>query len=488
LSRSRKPPQTPAEVSRRSALKLGLGLGAAVTVVDGCLPPPNRCAGGPVDPPDAGADGGVASPLRAVERIVVVMMENRSFDNILGALRMDATYGAAANVDGLTGRESNPDAAGNPVPVLRMTGNGTINPQHDWTSSRTAFDSGLNDGFVRVNPGANQREALGYYDRERLPFLYALADEFVVCDRWFSSVMGPTWPNRFYLHATTSAGRTRNVPMGLSPPPTIWDAMAQRCWTAKNYYAGSIPWYSVAFPAKSFSGNDSVAPETVDNFYRDAARGELPHLAIIDPDFQSNDGHPPHDLALAEAFVASVYGALAASPQWASCLLVVVFDEHGGLYDHVPPPLVGDPDPTFRQLGFRVPAIVAGPLVRRGAVVSTAFEHVSIAATLAARFGIASLGPRMNAAADLSTCLDPGALAEASRSPRTTAPPSLPRVALRASSSLRSPLRRSSQPELERLAAAGGVPRHHVDPRPGPERVRAWLRHAQELDAVRVID
>src|SRR5262249_22780951 len=157
--------------------------------------------GGPVDPL-AASDGGVADAgarqaLRSVETIVVVMMENRSFDNILGALTLDARYPAAARVDGLTGAESNPDALGNRVPLLRMTDNGTLTPQHDWTSSRTAFDGGLCDGFVRVNAGPNQREVMGFYDRERLPFLYALADQFVVCDRWFSSVMGPTWPNRF---------------------------------------------------------------------------------------------------------------------------------------------------------------------------------------------------------------------------------------------------------------------------------------------------
>ena len=127
--------------------------------------------------------------------------------------------------------------------------------------------------------------------------------------------------------------------MGLSPPPTIWERMADRCWTAKNYYSSRLPWYSLAFPAKSFSGDDAVTPETLDHFYRRRARaGSLPNLAIIDPDFEANDGHPPHDLALCEAFVASVYRAMAESPQWSRSLLVVVFDEHGGFFDHVAPP------------------------------------------------------------------------------------------------------------------------------------------------------
>ena len=293
---------------------------------------------------------------------------------------------------------------------------------------------------------------MSYYGPDRIPFLHALAREFTVCDRWFSSVMGPTWPNRFYLHARRPRPGSRpTCRWASSPPPTIWQRMAERCWTAKNYYSSVLPWYSLAFPANSFSGDDAIIPETLDHFYRDAARGELPNLAIIDPDFEANDGHPPHDLALCEAFVASVYRALAESPQWSRSLLVIMFDEHGGFFDHVAPPETEDPNPEFRQLGFRVPAIVAGPRVRRGAVVSTPFEHVSIAATLedALRDRAASGGAWTPA----TICR------RASIRPRSSGPaPALPTVALSASRTLRSPLRATSQPEMHALAAAGGVP------------------------------
>jgi phospholipase C len=448
---------------------------------------PNRCADGPV----TGAAADASGALQAIDTFVVVMLENRSFDHLLGGLKLDAGYAAAAAIDGVTGAESNPDRDGAPVMARKMTGNGTLNPRHDWGSSRLAFNGGRNDGFVRVNAGSNQAEAMGYFARDQLPFFHALASEFTVCDRWFSSVMGPTWPNRFYLHAGTAAGRKTNVPMGLSPPPTIWQRLADRCWTGKNYHSGAIPWYSVAFPANSFSGNDAMIPEPMDHFYRDAAAGQLPNFALIDPDFELNDGHPPHDLALCEAFVASIYRALAGGPQWARALLVITFDEHGGFFDHVPPPAAADPDADFRQLGFRVPTIVAGPRVRRGAVVSTTFEHVSIPATLAARFGIDSLGRRMDASHDLSSCLDPAAdgpvAAMLTTTPMPMRAPALPIVALSASRALRSPLRASSLPELARAAAAGRVPAAHIDARPGAERVRSWLRHAQELEAVRVI-
>ncbi len=344
----------------------------------------------------------------------------------------------------------------------KLTGNGTLDPRHDWASSRRAFNGGRNDGFVQVNAGSNQDETMGYYTREQLPFLHALAGEYTVCDRWFSSVMGPTWPNRFYLHAGTATGKKTNLPMGLSPPPTIWQRLADRCWTGKNYHSGAIPWYSVAFPANSFSGDDAMVPEPMDHFYRDAAAGRLPNFAVIDPDFSLNDGHPPHDLGLCEAFVASIYRSLAESPQWPRTLLVITFDEHGGFFDHVAPPSVVDPDPDFQQLGFRVPTIVVGPRVRRGAVVSTTFEHVSIPATLAARFGIGSLGPRMDASHDLSSCLDPATAGTVA----LAAAPSLPIVALSASRSLRAPSRASSLPELARAARAGRVPAAHIDARP----------------------
>jgi phospholipase C len=335
---------------------------------------------------------------------------------------------------------------------------------------------------VRVNGGANQAEVMSYLGRQQVPFTHALAAQSTVCDRWFSSFMGPTWPNRFYLHATTAQGRTKNHPLGLDAPATIWERMADRCWTAKNYVAGAIPWYSVAFPTKSFSGNDAMVPEPIDGFFRDALSGNLPHFSLIDPDFQVNDGHPPHDLGLAEAFLSSIHRALVNGPGWARTLLVVAYDEHGGFYDHVPPPTVLDPHPDFRRLGFRVPAIVAGPMVRQGAVVSTPFEHTSVAATLQARFGIESLGARMDAANDLADCIDPARLL-------TSSPPlvTLPTVELRGALMRGEVFHASSQPEMESLARAGGVPIEHVDTRAPLERVQSWLRHAQELEAVRVV-
>jgi phospholipase C len=471
-------------VTRRELLKAGLGVGALAAGLEACGTGPNRCVGGaaPVSPAPAGSPAAEAQRLLGgIDTIVVVMLENRSFDHLFGGLRLDPSYPGAARVDGLLGNESNPDAAGRAVGMVVAPEASTLDPKHDWDSSHRAFNSGRNDGFIRVNAGSNQAEAMSYHQRDSVPLLYSLADEYTVCDRWFSSVMGPTWPNRYYLHAATSDGRKTNLPMGLNPPPTVWQRLADRCVSAKNYYSGSVPWYSVTFPVNSFSGNDALTPEPIDHFFTDADRGELPAFSIIDPDFGVTDGHPPHDLGLAEAFIGSIHRALAASRHWPRALLVINFDEHGGFFDHVPPPTVPDPNPDFQQIGFRVPALVIGPSVRRGAVVSTPFDHVSVLSTLATRFGIASLGPRMDAAADLSSCIDPAAIEAAS-----PAAVLAPTIDIPASVLKTAHLRTTSQPEMEALAAAGGVPAHHVDTRSPEERLAAWMRHAQALEAVRV--
>jgi phospholipase C len=456
-------------ISRRDAIKK-LGAAAVAVSGSGCIPPREPCAGAIRTQP----------LLADIEAMVVVMMENRSFDHHLGALRGDSSFPSAGVVDGLRGDESNPDEEGRPVPVWRLAGQPPFEPGHRWDQAHQAFAGGRNDGFVLANDGRERAQVMGYHDRETLPIQYALADQFTVCDRWFSSVMGPTWPNRFCLHATTAEGRRSNRPIGLGGPATIWERMGDRCQETRNYFAGPAPWYAAAFPAKAFSGNDAVVAATLEEFFRDARTGNLPPFSVIDPDFFSNDGHPHHDLALSEIFLSSVYRALADSPQWPRTLLVVTYDEHGGYFDHQPPPLTVDPRPDFRQLGFRVPALVIGPTVWQGRVVSTPFEHVSVAATLRARFGIESLGPRMDATADLSSCIDPA------RAARPAPPAALPLIQITAAQNRAALAQPTSQRELADAVDGHHVPEWLVDPRSREERLRSWFRHAQELAAVRV--
>jgi phospholipase C len=426
---------------------------------------------------------GSSALLSNIESIVVVMMENRSFDHHLGALRSDRGYGGASTVDGLRGTEECPNADGKMIEAFRLKGDeARYVPTHKWEPSHEAFHDGRNDGFVQVNPGVEGRMVMGYHDREHLPVQYALADQYTVCDRWFASVMGPTWPNRYYLQATTSDGRRDNSPIGFGGPATLWERLGDKCRSTRNYFAAPAPWYAAAFPAKAFSGNDAVVPARIEEFFQDARNGNLPEFAIIDPDFFGGDGHPNHDLSLSEVFLSSVYRAMAESPQWSRSLLVIVYDEHGGFYDHVPPPQTKDPRADFCQLGFRVPALVIGPTVWQGKVISEPFEHVSIAATLRTRYGIESLGPRMDAARDLSACIDPGRL-----NAPAAAPSKFPRVDV-TSTQIKAALHHTpSQPELAAAIADHRVPEHMVDKRTREERMHDWLRYAQELDVVRMI-
>jgi phospholipase C len=463
--------------SRREALlQLGVGVGAVVSGTR-CMPAPIQCGGVAKTP-------GSSARLANIETIVVLMMENRSFDHHLGALRMDSGYASAATVDGLKGSEECPDSEGTMVSSWRLTGReARYVPTHKWDACHDAFHGGRNDGFVQASEGAERNQVMGYHDREHLPVHYALADQYTVCDHWFSSVMGPTWPNRFYLQAGTSDGRRVNHPMGFGGPATLWERMAERCRSTRNYFAAPAPWYAAAFPAKAFSGNDALVAARIEDFFRDAHAGNLPEFAIIDPDFLGGgDGHPAHDLSLSEVFIASVYRAMVESPQWSRSLLIVTYDEHGGYYDHVPPPQTVDPRPEFGQLGFRVPALVIGPTVWQGKVISDPFEHVSVAATLGARYGIESLGPRMDAARDLSSCIDPARLNAPAPPPR-----SFPVVEVSAAQVTAAAHQPPTQVELAAAIDDHQVPASMVDPRSTAERLDGWLRHAQELEAVRVV-
>jgi phospholipase C len=185
--------------------------------------------------------------------------------------------------------------------------------------------------------------------------------------------------------------------------------------------------------------------------------GKLPKVSIIDPTFLgagANDDHPAHDIKLGEALIASVFAALAGSPQWSKSLFVLTYDEHGGFFDHVPPPATTDADPEFAQLGFRVPTIVAGPFARKGCVVSTQLEHVSVLKTLATRFKLPNLNTRMAAANDLSSCLDPAFLDNPQK------PPVLPRVKVSRQKLRAFRPTKITQPELWALAESGRIPAH----------------------------
>jgi len=416
--------------------------------------------------------------LQEIETIVVVMMENRSFDHFFGALARDAAYVNKATVTGTKGTETNPAPSGPAVKVYKANTYTLASPPHGFDACHAQYDGGKNDNFVIEHAGANQNEVMAWYDRSQIPFYYWLADNFTICDHWYASVLGPTWPNRFYLHACTSAGKKDNTPITSGAPDTVWDRLKAAGKTAKNYHAGKSGFFSSAFPTKISAGVNPMAK--MDAFFADAKAGTLPAVSYIDPDYSVSDDHPAHDIRLGQTFVASIYKALAASPQWSKCLLVITYDEHGGFWDHVPPPVAPDDDPEFKRFGFRVPAIVVGPTVKKGHLSTTQYDHASVYATLAARFGLPALTTRSTKANTLSDVFAPARY-------KTPAPaPAIPPVIMMDAAALAT-IGESSQPEIEEAVAAGLIPEDAVDLRPQDVRVGSWLREAERLGALRIL-
>ncbi|MFO0662859.1 MAG: alkaline phosphatase family protein [Polyangiaceae bacterium] len=437
--------------------------------------PPSSDAGTDADPVVSGAD-----LLADIDTIVVLMMENRSFDHFLGALKQDATYKNKAAVAGLTGSESNLNSQGQPVVVHKLLDFTPEDPPHNWDPVHSQWNNGKLDGFVKAHAGPSESDVMGFHDRSQLPFYYWLADNYTVFDHWHSSVLGPTWPNRYYLHACTSVGIKSNLPVFANVPDTIWERMAQKGLSFTNYYAGIVSWYTGAFAVKV----PKLHPvKKIDAFFDDAKFGRLPNLVVIDPDFQSNDDHPDHDIQRGQAFVASIYKALAESPQWSKCLLLITYDEHGGFFDHVPPPAVTDPNPDFGNLGIRVPAFAVGPTVRRGHLSQKTFDHCAVAKTLKTRYGIASLGPRMDSAEDITSVLEP----KFYKKPQAPAS-GMPTFTFTSQRLLRERMGTNSQPQLEEMIRDGRIAPEHVDRRSTEERTADWLKHARALGVVHIRD
>jgi phospholipase C len=345
--------------------------------------------------PTKGKQAGEAAPA-TVDTIVVVMMENRSFDHFLGSRAL--LEGKAEN--GLATGMSNADADGVAVEPYPNDVACLGDPGHGWGPSHDQFNGGLNDGFVLDYGGP---EVMQYMTRADLPVTYALADAYAVCDAYFCSVMGPTWPNRFYGHAGTSDGQQDNdFPTdGAFAFPTVWHKLEEAGIDWMYYYV-DLPFVGL-FDGVMAMGNYGG----LEDFEQDAANGKLPAVTWIDPGFTYCDDHPPHFVGMGQQFLARVYTALANSPHWERCLLLITYDEHGGFFDHVPPPTTEDDfaDLGFDQLGFRVPSLVIGPWVKQGAV-STVFDHTSWLKMVCDMHGIAPWTKRMQAAASLAECLD----------------------------------------------------------------------------------
>ena len=346
-------------------------------------------------------------------------MENRSFDHYFGARQL---VEGQTDINGLTGEESNPDGLGNDVFVAKLDNYEPEDPPHQWDEVHAQWNNGALDGFVteqiKIHGESIKHEVMGYHTREDLPVLYALADEYALCDAWHCALLGGTWCNRYYIHCGTSNGRQSNAP-AIPTPTRIKDVLDDAGISYNNYY-GDVPWTLGAFPLQLGSGTDSF-----DEFFDNIDNGQLEQVVIIDPSFTSNDDHPDHNIMLGQALISTIYNALAQSQYWDKCLLVITYDEHGGFYDHVAPGTTPDAGgPEWQQQGFRVPSVVIGPHVRKGCVVHTPLDHASIPATITRKFGLAEMNERTAGVNDLASCID----AEKLANPSPPAP--LPKVVI----------------------------------------------------------
>jgi phospholipase C len=327
-----------------------------------------------------------------IDHIVVVMMENHSFDNIIGMLPHRGRR--RRRVDGLPvihGRQLafNLDAEGNKVYSAHAETpcqeHGV--PSQAWNASHLSYDAGRNDGFV----GASGPVAMRFYDDSDLPFTYSLARHFPVGQRYFCSCLAQTYPNFRYLLTGTSSGVIRTDASTFSTPAangTIFDRFDQYGVDWKVYF-DSLP-APLVIPGVATAARGPNLIKGVQHFIDDAAAGRLPRFSFVNPDYESVSQENPQDVQFGDRFLASVTSAVLESPQWRRTALFITYDEHGGYYDHVPPPAAIKPDDIppllhpgdvpggFDRYGFRVPLILVSPWARKNYVSSVVQDHTSI--------------------------------------------------------------------------------------------------------------
>lgn len=377
-------------------------------------------------------------PKDQIEHVVLLLMENHSFDQMLGCLdEVHAGLNGARNA----ASKSNDDGKGHTfVPQATRERQMQLDPNHGHQAVLTQI-AGDNGGFVRSFANdypkssiAARRDIMGYYPRGFLPALHTLGAQFTVCDAWFSSLPGPTWPNRYFALTGTSMGQVE-MPRGLDALNPKWYTEQSQDTIFDRLNAEKKTWkiYFYDFPASLLLKNQRRAENLAnyhlfDTFFTDAAgpADAFPQFVLIEPKYfgeAQNDDHPPHNIMKAEKLIADTYNALRSNQAlWEHTLLVILYDEHGGFFDHVPPPsnAVAPDEHTdtfgFTQLGVRVPAILVSPWCDAG-VCHAQFDHCSLLKYLCDKWKLAPLGHRTQAAASVGLAIRATGMA------RTDTPP-----------------------------------------------------------------
>jgi phospholipase C len=329
-----------------------------------------------------------------IDHVVVVMMENRSFDHYLGWVK---------GADGPRANQKYRDADGVDHPIWHLdsfTGDAYHDPNHSRTGGIAELNGGACDGWLTA-PN-NDEYSISYYRSADLDFYRGAAPYWTVCDRFFASFLGPTYPNRFYMHSAQT-DRENNAAV-VNNTPTIWDSLANAGLDGRYYYS-DLPFIAL------YGGRYTPISFPFDTFLSDCASGNLADVSYIDPRFFTTasgaqcDDHPHADVRLGQSFLNSIYQAVTSSPQWANTLLVITYDEWGGFFDHVQPGVTADVVPAYGQRGFRIPTLLIGPRVRRHNVSHRVFDHSSILKFIEWRFGLPPLTPRDAAANNIGESL-----------------------------------------------------------------------------------
>jgi phospholipase C len=353
-----------------------------------------------------------------IEHVVVLMMENHSFDNLLGMVphRVPGRHGVDGFKFGIHGKPINsnpttvtPSVSGQQVYVRPATSpcQGDSVTQ-SWNASHLSWNHGANNGFVQ----ACTAQAMEYWDDSTLPFTYSLAQHFPLGQRYFSSVLAQTYPNRRFLFCGTASGLTATTNVAYQTPAahgTIFNQLLDHNVSWLNYVEptdGTLQSSVLIVPefSRSIACTNRIVP--ISQFYADAKSGKLPSFSFIDPNYNTSSEENPQDIQAGEEFVAGIVTSLMHSPAWPKTALFITYDEHGGYYDHVPPPPALAPDNIapnqaladetlvpggYDRYGFRVPLFVVSPWSKANYVSHIVQDHTSILAFIERKWNLPAL-------------------------------------------------------------------------------------------------
>jgi phospholipase C len=339
-----------------------------------------------------------------IDHFVIVMQENRSFDHYFQELPKFGQPEADVAPPDYQNHDSYTDRDVKPFHQTSLCGKDT---RHDWNSAHAQFDGGKMDGFVYTSNPKGKR-ALGYYDATDLAFYYTLANTFAIGDRYFASMLGPTWPNRMFFHSGTTFGHIGNAPPKERIPEdqSLFQQLSRKGIEWVVYAEG------MTFEEKIFTHLHDIKGDhfkDLDGFFADAKANTLPAYVWIESSYggpDATDEHPPADVQLGQRFVAHVIDALMKSPAWSHSALFIMYDEPGGFFDHVPPPAACPPDDIepmlekrhvrarFDRLGMRTPFIVVSPFAKAHYVSHQTYSHSSVPRLVQARFELPALSAR----------------------------------------------------------------------------------------------